>query len=354
MKTVKRMKKLWIILFLLLNLVACQISSSSNEITSNDQEWPTNGWMTDSPEKHGLDTEKLTEMFEYIDEENLNLHSLLIVKDGRIVIEQYYDEYDETTPHVQYSVTKSFVSSLVGIALEEGYIESLDQTVSEFFPGVEIDDELKANITLENILTMRTGLGWVEGDTGYNGLYSAPNGVEYMLDLPMHGEPGDDFAYCSGCSFLLSAIIQETTDTNTAEFAEENLFEPLGIENYTWETISDGTPNGGWGLFLTPRQMAKFGYLYLNEGQWDGEQIIPENWVKESIEPGRWVDMYVDYGYQWWIFKDLEVYAAQGLYGQKIFVVPHQDMVIVMTADLYSDSAEFTLLYQYILPSIQE
>ena len=132
---------------------------------------------------------------------------------------------------------------------------------------------------------MRKGLGWTEGNSGYYALMTAKDPVAYMLNLPLVEEPGDAFAYCSGCSFLLSAIVQTSSGMNTADFAHKKLFSPLGIDDVRWEALSNGIPNGGWGLYLTPRDMAKFGYLYLNEGFWNGQQVIPAAWVSASVEP---------------------------------------------------------------------
>ena len=137
------------------------------------------------------------------------------------------------------------------------------------------------------------------------------------------------------------------------EYAQENLFEPLGITNYDWELDSSGIPNGGWGLHMIPREMAKFGYLFLNEGEWDGQQIISSDWVRESTEAGRAVDGEVDYAYQWWIYPASELYAAQGLNGQMIFVVPDLALVVVFTADMNDPSPIFGLLEDGIIPAVR-
>lgn len=355
-KLMKNLQTVILICLLLFLFSACGKPDTPIPVKDKNEYWPTNGWRSASPEDHGLDNEQLEAMFAYIEKHGINLHSLLIVKDGYIVAEQYYSGFDQNTPHVQYSVTKSFVSSLVGIAMEEGHISSVDQKVLDVFPELTINrnDPQKAGMTIEDILTMRTGLDWTEGDTGYYALMESANPTAYMLSLPLVDEPGTDFRYCSGCSYLLSAIIQESTETNTLTFAETKLFEPLGITSFTWEKLQNGVPNGGWGLHLTPRQMAKFGYLYLNNGVWDGQQVVPQSWIKASIQPGNPASPYTDYGYQWWIYPDLNIYAAQGLYGQKIYVIPENDMVVVMTAELYDESQEFLLLQEFILTAVQE
>ena len=349
------MKKYFLFLLLLLiPLSACQPVTKETpiEIGEAGTYWPTDDWRTAEPEELGMDGSQLSELSEYIDENDVEIHSVLVIKDGYLVAEYYFNDFDKDIPHIQYSVTKSFVSALVGIALEEGYIESLDQTLEDFFPEYSYKDEITKEISLKNILTMRTGLGWSESNPGYSGLMNADDAVAYMVNLPMIAKPGEQFAYCSGCSFLLSAIVAETTGMNTADYAQKKLFDPLGIDQPAWETVANGISNGGWGLFLTPREMAKFGFLYLNEGYWDGEQIIPAEWVQASSGPGLKADQYADYGYQWWISSE-GYYSAQGLYGQAIFVIPENDMVVVMTADLRGDNIEFWLLHEYILAAVK-
>ena len=141
---------------------------------------------------------------------------------------------------------------------------------------------------------------------------------------------------------------------NTLDYAQEQLFDPLGISDVYWETDRNGIPNGGWGLELTSRDMAKFGYLFLQNGVWDGQQIVPEAWVKDSTEPGREVTPELDYGYQWWIFPDKNIFAAQGLAGQKIYVVPALNMVVVFTADLEYTEIELDLVEDWIIPAVHK
>jgi CubicO group peptidase (beta-lactamase class C family) len=213
---------------------------------------------------------------------------------------------------------------------------------------------MKEDMILEDVLTMRTGLGWVEGMEAYRGLTSSGDAVSYVLNFNMVDSPGAEFNYCSGCSHLLSAIVQETTGMNTLDYANERLFDPLGISNVYWETDWSGIPIGGWGLELAARDMAKFGYLYLNNGFWDGQQVVPEDWVRVSTEAGREVEPGLDYCYQWWVFPDDNMYAAQGLGGQKIYVLPDLDMVVVFTADMQDTSLELDLVLEWIIPAVVE
>jgi CubicO group peptidase (beta-lactamase class C family) len=317
--------------------------------------WPTEGWRTSSPEDQGLDAQKLGQALIAVQEQRLNLHSLLVIRHGYLVSETYFGSYRQDTRHELYSCTKSFVSTLIGIAIDQGYIDGTGHRVPDFFPGRSFAnfDAQKLAMTVDDVLTMRAGLDWEEGDPSYARLYTSPDWVQFMLDKPMVAAPGSLFNYCSGCSHLLSAIIQETTGMNPRDFAEQVLFEPLGISDAVWEVDSGGTPIGGWGLKLTPRDMAKLGYLVLHDGQWDGQQIVSAQWVESATRIHVEVDGDLDYGYQWWIYPSLEGYAALGLYGQMILVIPESDLVVVTTAQMDSHDEIFRLVRDYVLPAVQ-
>ena len=225
----------------------------------------------------------MAQVFETIDQRELEIDSVLVIRNGTIVAEKYYPPYTENSRHALYSCTKSFISALVGMAIDDGYIDGINEPVLDFFPERTFAnlDERKESMTLEDLLTMRSGLDWNEGMPVYQEMMDTRDWVGFVLDKPMAAEPGSQFKYCSGCSHVMSAIIQETTGLNTLEYAQSHLFEPLGITNLYWELDGSGIPNGGWGLEINPRDMAKFGYLYLNNGTWDGQQIVPSDWVQE-------------------------------------------------------------------------
>jgi CubicO group peptidase (beta-lactamase class C family) len=317
--------------------------------------WPTKTWRTSSPEEQSMDSEKLAQMLEAIQEQKLGLHSLLVIRNGYIVSETYFGSFKQDTRHDLYSVTKSFVSTLIGIALDKGYINSTDQRVVDFFPGKTFAslDEQKQAMTLEDVLTMRTGLDWNEGDTAYRNLYMSPDWVQHMLDMPMAAPPGSQFNYCSGCSHLLSALLQQTTGMNPRDFAEKNLFKPLGIDNLSWESNPAGIPIGGWGLQLAPREMAKLGYLFLRNGQWDGQQIVSAQWVENATRSHTGTDGTLGYGYQWWVAPSLGAYTALGLYGQTIMVIPASELVIVTTAQMENHDKIFELVEDFIVPAVK-
>jgi CubicO group peptidase (beta-lactamase class C family) len=317
-------------------------------------EWPTLNWPTSLPQDQGIDPNGLAHAAERA--QKMNLHSLLVIRNGVLVSETYFAGNDANTRHELYSVTKSFTATLVGIANDQGSIPSIDAKLTDVFRGIQPqnNDTNKSSITLRNMLTMTSGLDWQEGDDIYRALYQSPDWVQYVMNIPMHDAPGSIFNYCSGCSHVLSAVVQQSVGVNTREFANANLFIPLGITNYRWDTDAQGIPIGGWGLQLTPRDMAKLGYLYLHNGLWDGKQIVSSNWIaaatRTQVETGGdW-----GYGYQWWIDTAHKAYAARGRYGQLIYVVPDLDLIVVSTAAAESDAMALGLIYEDILPAVKE
>ncbi len=317
--------------------------------------WPTTGWRTSSPEAQGLDSQKLAEMLAAIEQQHLNLHSLLIIRHGYLISENYFGSYQPDTRHELYSCTKSFIATLIGIALDKADIDNTGHRVMDYFPERTFAtlDGQKAAMTLEDLLTMRSGLDWQEGDPAYRAMYMSSDWVKYVLDEPMIAAPGTQFNYCSGCSHVLSAILQQTTDMNPRDFADQYLFKPLGITNVKWDTDADGTPIGGWGLQITPRDMAKLGYLYLHHGQWEGQQIVSASWVENAARPHTETDGDLGYGYQWWTYPALDAYTALGRGGQTIFVIPKLDLIIVTTAEMEDHDPIFQLIEQYIVPAVQ-
>ncbi len=297
---------------------------------------PVDYWPTSTPEEQGMDSAEL-------DQINLfGFHSLVALRHGTIVYEEYYSGtayvHTRESKHVLWSVTKSFVSALIGIAIEKGFISNTSQKVLDFFPEYTFlnVDSRKEAMTLEHLLTMTTGL------RGVGDFFVSNDSIQYILDKPMRNEPGTVYQYNNGASHLLSAIIQKTTGQSTFEFALTNLFTPLGIEkdDIIWMTDPLGIAYGFAGLYLTPRNMAKLGQLYLHNGSWNGQQVVPADWVAISTKnhvaglPIIPPVVPLGYGYQWWIYEGFhnEGYYAQGYDGQFIFVVPKQDLVVVGTA----------------------
>jgi CubicO group peptidase (beta-lactamase class C family) len=301
-----------------------------------------------------MDGAKLTAALESARKQNLSLHGVLVIRHGYIVLERYFEPYDASKAHSLFSCTKSFVSALVGIAIDKGYIADVSRPVLGFFSDTSVTDpdQSKQAITVENLLTMSSGLNWLEADETYARMYSTSRDwVKFVLDLPMVVKPGILFNYSSGSSHVLSAIIQKTSGMNTYDFARSNLFKPLGIKNPDWERDPSGIAIGGWGLSLSPRDMARLGYLYLHGGRWEGKQIVPASWVRSSTQPHIEADGGWQYGYQWWVDPSHAFFAAIGRYGQSIFVVPSLDLVVVFTAHIDSNDPETYLLKTYIMPA---
>lgn len=318
--------------------------------------WPTADWRTSPPEAQGMDAARLAQMLTRIQQQHLALHSLLVIRHGYIVSETYFPPYAQASRHQLYSCTKSFVATLVGIALDQGYIDRTSHRVLDYFPQRTFDnlEASKAAMTLDDLLTMRSGLAWHEGDAAYQDMYYSSDWVKYVLDEPMAVPPGSQFNYCSGCSHVLAAIVQQATGVSLREYAEKNLFEPLGITSVQWDTDAAGLPIGGWGLQITPREMAKLGYLYLHQGQWDGQQVVSAAWVKTATQKHTGTDSSLGYGYQWWTYPTWGAYAALGRYGQTIFVIPEADLVVVTTAQLDNHDEIFKLIEQFIYPAVRD
>ncbi|TEU10568.1 class A beta-lactamase-related serine hydrolase, partial [Candidatus Bathyarchaeota archaeon] len=230
--------------------------------------WPTEGWRVARAEDVGISYEVLEGMVEHINAEGIGADSVMVIKDGYVVLDAYFPPFDEGETHNVYSCTKSVVSTLIGIAMEEGHIESLDQPLLEFFPGRSVENmsQWKEEITLRDMLTMSAGFdardNWIYEWEWLGRLHDAEDAVQYMLDLEVVHEPGTVFNYTNGVSHLLSSIVTETTGMSALDYAQEKLFEPLGITHVEWYTDVKGRNWGYSRLYLEPRAMAKIGYLF--------------------------------------------------------------------------------------------
>lgn len=331
--------------------------------------FPIEAWITSSPEEQLMNSTRLNEITDYIETNHLAIDSLLIVRNGFLIMEEYpTGDFDEHTLHNLYSVTKTVVSALIGIAIYEGFIESVDQRMVDFFSNHTIAnlDSLKEQITLEHLLTMTPGFEWDQWtyptndprDSIYQMVHSS-DWVQFILDRPMIAEPGTKWEYSSGASHLLSAIIQRATGINAMRFAEQYLFEPLNICNVTWDYDPQGVYHGGGSMWMTPRDMAKIGHLFLNNGVWNDTRLFSDDWARQSSKEYINLGTYdpdwshAGYGYQIWNIPSMGVYYATGLYGQKIFMFPEYDLVVVFTASMYYDeNPENVILTDYIVPSI--
>jgi CubicO group peptidase (beta-lactamase class C family) len=337
-----------IVLLVMLALVSC--SPSSEDLLAIDYTpLPGDDWEVSTPAEQGLDPMLVAELY-YNAAELETLYSLLVVKNGYLIAEDYFNEGSVDQKDRLQSVTKSYTSALVGIALEQGYLSSVDQKMLDFFPEVadQITDPRKEQITIRHLLQMRAGYPWEETDPAlWDGLLSGYY-VPLIEEFPLIADPGTEFNYSNLSSNWLGIIVDRATGTNLKAYAEENLFLPLGVEAGEWGTDAEGHNNGCGDLHLTARDAAKFGLLYLNDGVYEGNQVVPADWVHDSLQrysedinvtggfPANWGLSFRDvgYGYQWWSARVGEHHfdLAWGHGGQLIVLLDELDMVIVVTS----------------------
>ncbi|MEJ2209434.1 MAG: serine hydrolase [Anaerolineae bacterium] len=304
---------------------------------------PGDDWQVSTPAEQGLDPLLVAQL--YSDASELErLYGLLVVKDGHLIAEKYFHEGSiEQKARIQ-SVTKSVTSALVGIALERECLSSVEQKMLDSYPEVagQITDPRKEQITLRQMLQMRAGFPWEESHADlWDGLLSGRY-VPLIEAFPLVTDPGTEFHYSNLTSNWLGIIVDRACGKHLRSYAIENLFSPMGVEAGTWGTDWEGHNNGCGDLHLRARDMAKFGLLYLNEGEYEGSQIIPADWVRDSLQTysedawdniGRFRD--IGYGYHWWSARagDHRVNFAWGHGGQLIVLVDEFDIVVVTTTD---------------------
>jgi CubicO group peptidase (beta-lactamase class C family) len=325
--------------------------------------WPTDGWRSTTPEEQGMDSETLARMVEHIQQEKLDLHGLQVVRNGYLVGELYPHPYSADQPHWVMSVTKSVIGTLIGIAIQKGYIKDVKQTLGSLLPDEDLAglDEAKKAITLEDVLTQTSGLDCPYEATGQPGASGSQTWVQAALDQPLSAPPGTKFTYCTNTTHILSAVLQKATGITARQFANQVLFAPIGIgpiSEERWPSDPQGVTIGGYGLALTPGEMAKLGYLFLNQGQWDGQTVVPADWVSTSTSSHSDRGNTKEYGYLWWVDPHGKWYAALGRGGQHVFVYPAENLVVAFTSDLLADPKGDLpplqeLLDSYILPAVK-
>lgn len=333
----------------------CVRSMSPEPAESRDE---TTYWPVAAPGDERMDADLLQHLVDTVTAENRAIDSVTVVRNGRLVLDEYFAGFESGRLHSLASCTKSIMSVLIGIAIDQGHIDGVDHPVLDFFPDREVGnrDGSKEAMTLENLLTMSSGMECADSEDFLTEMRASGDWIQFVLDRRMSYPPGDRFEYCSSNSFLLSAILQQATGMNALAFARENLFEPLGITEVYWPASPDGITHGWGDLALKPHDMAKIGVMLLDQGQWEGRQIVSSGWVEEStvlrLPTMRSDGLFEGYGYQWWV-DPAGLYAASGTGGQFIYVVPGESLVVVFTGRVSDASFDVPegLLREFILPA---
>jgi len=341
--------------------------------------WPTYEWKFASPQDASMNIEKISELDRCIKSQYKNINGIVIVKNGSIAYENYYNGYKESNVHHVASVTKSVVSALVGIAIDQGYIKSVDQKVLAYFPEYQVSDEdfLKKAVTIKHLLTMTAPFpfSWKEGDSRshepLDRLRRQKDWVTYSLNLlGQKGQLGQ-FQYYTAGTHLLSAIITKATGKSMLAYANQELFSVLGMKEIPdyemksfsldevfgkdikgWTKDPQGITAGGFGLTLSPRDMARFGFLYLNQGMWEQKQVISKEWILESIRMNS-----NHYGYLWWLKDEnhLFSFSALGAGGNVICCIPEKDIVVAIASEIISNPKDrWPLIEKYILEATND
>ncbi|PKO11593.1 MAG: hypothetical protein CVU39_28495 [Chloroflexi bacterium HGW-Chloroflexi-10] len=345
------------------------------------------GWQTTSLVDAGIDPVQINNMLDSIyhgqeqgDTLTLpngtrkmeNIHSILIAKDGRLVFEEYFYYYTRNTSHDPASVTKSITSLLVGLAIEQGYIGSVQNKILAYFPEYlpfQGEESGQDDISIEDLLTMRTGLECDDWDPASRTYYNKPqpdrlDEIKYILNIPMVSRPGSVFSYCTMGTTVLNALLSKTTGVALPAFATQFLLQPLGINNVVWDGSSGEWKNVDGVTFIRPRQMAKIGQLVLQNGNWNGKQILPQDWIEQSTL--KHVSLHFNdswgngYGYLWWLSEvkiagtQVHSISASGHGGQVITIFPDLNMVVVITGGNYENDAgqPFENMERFILPAV--
>lgn len=304
-----------------------------------------------TPEMQGVESQKIREFIETANQKIDIMHSFMLVRHGHVVAEGWWKPEAADKPHVLHSLSKSFCSTAVGLAVAEGKL-SIDDPVLKFFPAEVPEnpsDKLK-QMRVRDLLTMSTGH---ETEPKFT---AEESWVKTFLAHPVPHKPGTHFQYNSPATYMQSAIVQQVTGQTVLEYLKPRIFEPLGIENPTWLSSPQGVSTGGWGLMLCTEDIAKFGQLYLQKGVWKGKQLIPASWVEHATskqtstgsDPAR--DWDQGYGFQFWRCRH-GAYRGDGAFGQFCVVLPEQDAVIAITADTKDMQAVLNMIWETLLPA---
>ncbi len=333
----RSMKSIFVVALAVLNAVTMFLFLPASPLSGAKEPWPDPDWPSATSEAEGLDSDRLADGIRAIRQRQIRVHNVLIVRDGRLVLDATFYPFRPDETHDLASCTKSVTSTLIGAAITRGDLRGVDQPVLPIFTGRPIahPDARKDLIRLADLLSMRSGLECDPdpAELTLQQMMASPHWVPFMLDLPMAAEPGTHWVYCSGGFHLLSGVISRVEGRSSLEFAKEVLFKPLGIAKAAWASDPDGVSTGWGNLELRPRDAAKLGYLWLNLGAWNGRQILSADYIRQATSPLAVANAYSEYGLGFWVNSHHEppTYEAVGRGGQRITVSPHQHLVVVLT-----------------------
>lgn len=329
-------KKIFVLLAIFsILMTACFPTPAPIEVPAPTN-WPTRGWQIADPENQGFDSAKIAKALQTIRANGINVHSITVIRNEEMILDAYLYPYNGETYHEIASVTKSIMTTLIGIAADQGKLD-LDDRILTFFPDRKIANRgfWKNRITVRQLAGMTSGLDCISenDEQTLTKMGSAPDWVQFTLDLKVVHIPGTHFEYCSPGMHVLSAILQQATGMQAAEFARLYLFEPLGITDFLWETDPAGYSDGWAGLYMHPRDLAKIGFMMLHQGKWEDQQIVSPEWVRDATRLQKKTGQGDNYGYGWWVppADQFVEFAAEGRGGQYIRVIPQLNMVIVTT-----------------------
>ena len=324
-------------------------------------------WQTATLTQAGIKEAPIADMFGAIQRGDYkNIHAVLLVRDGRLIIEAYFQDYDRDKPHPLRSATKSIGSVLVGIAIDQGYLSGVNEPIYHYFKDQTLGWSARAKaVTIKSLLTMTSGFDCDDhrGESFQceRAMYRTNDWVKFSLNLPMAHQPGEHWAYNSTSLILLSEILTQTTGLSVPLFADKYLMRPLGISGFRWGFSPKGRAWLGGNASMRPRDMAKFGQMCLNKGFWRNRRIVSEAWLAESVRFHSYSEYGMKYGYLWWRGRQtingraIEGFWAQGNGGQVIFISPTVDLVAVFTGGNYNSILEIQfmgMLINHILPAM--
>jgi len=319
---------------------------------------PTQRLPRANPESLGIASDAIRAFVDAATQEIDTFHSFQLVRHGKVAAEGWWKPWDRDTPHMLYSLSKSFTSTAAGLAISEGHFTLDDPVVKHFADDLpkSVSANLKA-MRVRDLLRMGTGHG---ADTvGPIVVRSDGNWARGFLELPVTHEPGTHFVYNSGATYMVSALVQKTTGKRLLDYLKPRLFDPLGIENPTWEQCPRGIDTGGWGLAVRTDDIAKFAQLYCQDGVWNGKRLLPAGWVADATkshirngDPAQPSDWNQGYGFQFWRSR-YGSYRGDGAFGQYALIFPEHDAVLAITAGVGDMQGELNLVWKHLLPAFQ-